>query len=79
MKNFLGLLHPQMQDWLEICEAADTEVQLDITAMSMQERQYSRVVYHILVQLLVKGHCATLVYQRRNDMNGFRLWRRLKE
>ena len=47
--------------------------------MTPYEKMHSRVIYSILVQVLLKGHCATLVLQRQKDMNGFRLWRRLKE
>ncbi len=79
MKNYFALLHVQMQEWLTIVEATDSEEQLDILRMTPYEKMYSRVIYSILVQVLTKGHCATLVLQRQKDMNGFRLWRRLKE
>ena len=62
-----------------IVEATKSEDELDILRMTQLEKMHSRVVYSILVQVLNRGHCATLVLQRQRDMNGFRLWRRLKE
>ena len=79
MKTYFSLLHVQLQEWLTIVEATTSDEEVDILRMSLTEKMYSRVVYNILVQVLTKEHCATLVLQRQKDMNGFRLWRRLKE
>ena len=75
IKNYFALLHVQLLEWLTIVEATDSEEQLDILRMTPYEKMYSRVIYSILVQVLLKGHCATLVLQRQKVMNGFRLWR----
>ena len=79
MRAYFSLIHPSMPEWLRVVEGTLNEDEVDIKRMSPTEKLYSRVVYNILVQVLSRGHCSIMVLQRAKDMNGFRLWRRLKE